>query len=214
MYISLENVSFRINKEELLNDISLEVKSGLCYGFVGRNGCGKTMLLRCIAGYIETDGVVKYNGREREKGEFLQNAGMIIGETDFIPLLSGFQNLKALAEINKKVNDEKIHDVMEIVGLKQEENKKYRKYSLGMKQRLRIAQAIMDEPKLLILDEPFNGLDKSGCDDIIKLLKTKKESGITILLTSHNQADIVQLCDVVFEMDKGKIINEVKLNET
>lgn len=213
MFIELENVSKIINNLYILKEINIKIEKGICCGFTGTNGCGKTMLLRAIAGYMSTDGTVKCNGEIIKNGKFIKNAGIIIGETDFIGSMSGYNNLKALAEINSKIDDERIDEVLKIVGLGDAKHKKYRKYSLGMKQRLRIAQAIMEYPEILILDEPFNGLDKTGYSEIIKLLEHLKKEKVTILLTSHNDSDVKRLCDKVYEMDNGKIINEVNVNE-
>lgn len=213
MFIELEKVSFLLNKEYVLSDINVDIKENLCYGFTGRNGSGKTMLLRAAAGFIDTEGTVRYNGRIRKKGEFISNTGIIIGETDFIPFFSGYENLKALSQISGKADEKRIYEVLELTGLKDAANKKYRKYSLGMKQRLRIAQAILENPETLILDEPFNGLDKTGCQDITQILTDMKKQGTTILITSHNQNDIDNLCDIVYEMDNGKITKEVIYND-
>ncbi len=213
MFINLENVNKTINGSCILKNINVKIEKGSCCGFVGRNGCGKTMLLRTVAGYMSTDGEVECDGKIVGNGKFIKNAGLIIGETDFISGMSGYNNLKALAQINSKVDDERINEVLRVVGLFEAKDKKYRKYSLGMKQRLRIAQAIMEYPEILILDEPFNGLDKTGCTEIMQLLEQLKKEKVTILLTSHNDSDIKRLCDKVYEMDNGKIINEVNIDE-
>lgn len=213
MFINLENVNKTINGSCILKNINVKIEKGSCCGFVGRNGCGKTMLLRTVAGYMSTDGEVECDGKIVGNGKFIKNAGLIIGETDFISGMSGYNNLKALAQINSKVDDERINEVLRAVGLFEAKDKKYRKYSLGMKQRLRIAQAIMEYPEILILDEPFNGLDKTGCTEIMQLLEQLKKEKVTILLTSHNDSDIKRLCDKVYEMDNGKIINEVNIDE-
>ena len=213
MFINLKNVNKTINGSCILKNINVKIEKGSCCGFVGRNGCGKTMLLRTVAGYMSTDGEVECDGKIVGNGKFIKNAGLIIGETDFISGMSGYNNLKALAQINSKVDDERINEVLRVVGLFEAKDKKYRKYSLGMKQRLRIAQAIMEYPEILILDEPFNGLDKTGCTEIMQLLEQLKKEKVTILLTSHNDSDIKRLCDKVYEMDNGKIINEVNIDE-
>lgn len=214
MFIELKNVSKKINGAEILNNVSLEISKGTCCGFIGRNGCGKTMLLRAVCGFMKCDGDIFINGQKiGEDISFINNAGIIIGETTFIGSMTGLENLKILAEIQKIISEEQIKESLKAVGLESVSNKKYRKYSLGMKQRLRIAQAIMEDPNILILDEPFNGLDKNGCEEISTLLEEYKKQGKTILLTSHNDEDIKRLCDKTFEMDKGEIIAEVNLNE-
>lgn len=214
MFIELKNVSKKIKGAEILKNVSLKINNGICCGFVGRNGCGKTMLLRAICGFMKCDGDVFIDGRKiGEDISFINNAGIIIGETTFIGSMTGFENLKILSEIQKIISEEQIKESLRAVGLESSSDKKYRKYSLGMKQRLRIAQAIMENPNILILDEPFNGLDKNGCEEISILLEEYKKQGKTILITSHNDEDIKRLCDKTFEMDKGEIIAEVDLNE-
>ena len=209
MSLEMINVSKEIHGQTLLKDINVCIENGSCCGFIGRNGCGKTMLLRAAAGYMSVNGTVRWKCKLIGNGKFIKKAGLIIGETDLIGDLSWLNNLKALAEINNIIDDERIVDVLKIVGLFEAKDKKYRKYSLGMKQRLRIAQAIMEYPDILILDEPFNGLDKDGCKSITNVILTMKEEGTTIILTSHNDRDIEKLCDKVYEMDNGEIIGGV-----
>ena len=199
----------KINEQTILEDISLNLESGKCYGFVGNNGCGKTMLLRAICGYKNIDsGTVEINHKIIGKDvDFIDDAGIIIGEMQFMNALSGFDNLKILAEIKKKITDKEILEIMKIFGIYGARQKKVKKYSLGMKQRLRLAQAFMEEPKILILDEPFNGLDKDGIAEVQAQILSQKRKGNTILLTCHDDRNINLLCDEVYEMDNGRIIS-------
>lgn len=208
--IALENVSKKIKGQEILQNISLLVETGQCCGFVGNNGCGKTMLLRAICGYMNIDsGIIDIDGKRIGKDiDFIKNAGVIIGETQFINNLSGFDNLKILAEIQNRIGDSDIVDQLKQLNLYYERNKKVKKYSLGMKQRLRLAQAFMENPQILILDEPFNALDKHTVLEVQSKILSEKEKGKTILLTSHDERNINLLCDIVFEMDCGKIIGQ------
>ena len=207
--INLKNICMKINEQTILEDISLNLESGKCYGFVGNNGCGKTMLLRAICGYKNIDsGTVEINHKIIGKDvDFIDDAGIIIGEMQFMNALSGFDNLKILAEIKKKITDKEILEIMKIFGIYGARQKKVKKYSLGMKQRLRLAQAFMEEPKILILDEPFNGLDKDGIAEVQAQILSQKRKGNTILLTCHDDRNINLFCDEVFEMDNGRIIS-------
>lgn len=208
--ITLHNVSKRIKGQEILQNISIEMEEGKCYGFIGNNGCGKTMLLRAVCGYMNIDsGTITINDKQIGRDiDFIRNAGIIIGETQFINSLSGFDNLKILAEIQKKIGDKEIYDILKQMGLYENRDKKVRKYSLGMKQRLRLAQAFMENPDILVLDEPFNALDKDTVVDVQKKIENEKNKGKTILLTSHDERNISILCDTVFEMDCGRIIGK------
>ncbi len=209
MSIKIENLNKKMGDAQLLKSISLEIPDGSCCGFVGRNGCGKTMLLRAICGFMKCDGEILIDNKQIGKDiTFLKNAGIIIGETTFIGNLTGFDNLKMLADIQGLIDNSRIEKALKLVGLDNAKEKKYRKYSLGMKQRLRIAQAIMENPTYLVLDEPFNGLDKNACEEILSLLEEYKKQKKTILLTSHNDEDIKRLCDKVFEMENGEVIKE------
>lgn len=206
--INLKNITMRIREQTILEDISLNLESGKCYGFVGNNGCGKTMLLRAVCGYKKIDsGAVEINGKIIGKDiDYIDDAGIIIGEMQFMNALSGLDNLKILAEIKKKITDNQILEMMKEFGIYEARGKKVKKYSLGMKQRLRLVQAFMEEPTILILDEPFNGLDKGGISDVQKQIMKQKRKGNTILLTCHDDRNISLLCDEVFEMDNGRII--------
>ena len=208
--ITLYNVSKRIKGQEILQNISIEMEEGKCYGFIGNNGCGKTMLLRAVCGYMNIDsGTITINDKQIGRDiDFIRNAGIIIGETQFINSMSGFDNLKILAEIQKKIGDKEIYDVLKQMGLYENRDKKVRKYSLGMKQRLRLAQAFMENPDILVLDEPFNALDKDTVVDVQKKIENEKNKGKTILLTSHDERNISILCDTAFEMDCGRIIGK------
>ena len=205
MVIEVDSVSLTIKKQKILDKVSLNCEEGKIYGLVGRNGSGNTMLMKCICGFIKPDeGEIKVLGKKIGKDcDFAPDTGIIIETPGFIGHYSGFKNLKLLAGINRKINDDKIREIMEFVGLDPDMKKSVRKYSLGMRQRLGLAQAIMEDPKVLILDEPMNGLDKEGVADMRKYLLKLKESGKTILIASHSTEDIAVLCDETREMEKG-----------
>lgn len=205
--IYVKDLSLKIKNETILSGINLYIEKGKITGLVGRNGCGKTMLMKCITGFVKpTSGEVVFN--EKRIGEdidFPKDTGIIIETPSFIPYYSGRKNLLELASLNKTIGKKEIDKVLEKVGLYEARNKMVRKYSLGMRQRLGIAQALMEEPETLILDEPMNGLDNDCVEMIRKILGQLKEEGKTILLVSHNKEDIRILCDEIYEMDKGKI---------
>ena len=207
--IQVQEVSLTIKKRKILSDITMSLREGNIYGLVGNNGCGKTMLMRCICGFVKpTSGTVTVDGKIIGKNmDYLREAGIILETPGFISYYSGFQNLKLLAGISSKPDKKKIKDSMRLCGLNPDLKLPVRKYSLGMRQRLGIAQAIMEDQRILILDELMNGLDRHGVEDIRKLLLALKEEGRLILLTSHNMTDIEMLCDKVYEMDNGKLIS-------
>ena len=189
----------------ILSDVDLTMEEGRIYGLVGNNGSGKTMLIKCICGFVlPTKGTVLSNGKKIGKDmDYLQDAGVIIENPGFISYYSGLKNLKLLAGLTGKKDTAHLRSVMELCGLDPGLRLPVRKYSLGMRQRLGIAQAIMEDPSLLILDEPLNGLDKHGVKEMRALIKGLQAAGKTILLASHNQGDIDALCDTVCEMDAG-----------
>lgn len=205
--IEIKSVSLYIKKSIILHDINVTFKRGKIHGLIGRNGSGKTMLMKCICGFIKpTEGTVTVNGKVIGKDcDFPESIGIIIETPGFIPYYSGYKNLKLLADLRKKINDEQVRAAIRQVGLDPNSRLHVKKYSLGMRQRLGLAQAIMEDPDILILDEPMNGLDKDGVKDIRKYLLNLKEKGKTIIIASHSAEDIEILCDTVHEMDKGKI---------
>lgn len=205
--ITVKDVSLKIKKDMILKDITAEFTDGKIHGIIGRNGSGKTMLMKCICGFIKpTEGEITVSGKRIGTDcDFPESIGVIIETPEFIPHYSGFKNLKLLADIRHKITDDDIRRSMELVGLDPKLKKSVKKYSLGMRQRLGLAQAVMENPDLLILDEPMNGLDKDGVGDMRRYLLNLKEQGKTILIASHSAEDIDVLCDTVVEMDKGKM---------
>lgn len=205
--IKIENVTLTIKKAEILKNITVNFEKGMIHGLIGRNGSGKTMLMKCICGFVKpTSGSIMVNGKRIGKDcDFPEDIGIMIETPGFIPYYSGHKNLKLLADLKGKIGKPEILSAMERVGLDPALKRHVRKYSLGMRQRLGIAQAIMENPDLLILDEPMNGLDKDGVRDMREYLLDLKEQGKTILIASHSAEDIDVLCDTVCEMDKGKL---------
>ena len=203
--IKVTDLSLTIKSTDILKNINISFEKGKIHGLIGRNGSGKTMLMKCICGFVKpTNGTIIVDGKQIGKDcDFPENVGIIIETPGFIPYYSGYKNLKLLADLNKKINGDKIKETMKQVGLDPNLKRHVKKYSLGMRQRLGLAQAIMENPDLLILDEPMNGLDKDGVSDMRKYLLELKEHGKTILIASHSAEDIEILCDTVFEMDKG-----------
>ena len=205
--ISVKNVDLKIGKTQILKDINVDFEEGKIHGLIGRNGSGKTMLMKCICGFIKvTYGEITVDGKRVGKDvDFPKDMGIIIETPGFIPYYSGYKNLKLLAGLNNKIGREQVREAMKKVGLDPNLKRHVKKYSLGMRQRLGLAQAIMENPKILILDEPFNGLDKDGVKEMREYLLSYKEQGKTILICSHSAEDISVLCETVHEMDKGQI---------
>ena len=195
----------RFRDQVVLKNVSISFEKGKIHGIVGRNGSGKTVLFKCICGLMHPEeGVILVNGKRVGRDvDMPEDIGAIIEAPGFLPNYSGYKNLRFLANIRRKIGKEEILNVLKTVGLDPESRKHVGKYSLGMRQRLGIAQAIMEDPEILILDEPMNGLDNAGVQDIRALLLKLKEQGKTILLASHNHEDIAALCDTVHEMDGG-----------
>ena len=203
--IELIHVTKKFGQELVLKEVNLTLEQGRVYGIVGNNGSGKTVLMKCICGFlIPTTGLIQVFGSSiGQDVDFPESLGVIIETPGFLTNLTGRKNLEILAGMRRKIGPAEVQQVLEKVGLDPALKKPVANYSLGMRQRLGIAQAIMEDPKLLILDEPFNGLDKHGVGEIRKLLLELKEEGKTILLASHNEDDIRILCDEVYEMDGG-----------
>lgn len=203
--IEVQNVVKRFRDQVVLKNVSISFEKGKIHGIVGRNGSGKTVLFKCICGLMHLEeGVILVNGKRVGRDvDMPEDIGAIIEAPGFLPNYSGYKNLRFLANIRRKIGKEEILNVLKTVGLDPESRKHVGKYSLGMRQRLGIAQAIMEDPEILILDEPMNGLDNAGVQDIRALLLELKAQGKTILLASHNHEDIAALCDTVHEMDGG-----------
>lgn len=203
--VDVKNITKRYGTNEVLKNVSITCEPGKIYGLIGRNGSGKTVLLKSICGLVTpTSGEVRVWGQSVGKDvDFPENIGFIIESPGFLLQESGLSNLKHLASIRGKIGIDEIRKSMNIVGLDPDLKLHVGKYSMGMRQRLGIAQAIMEKPNLLILDEPMNGLDNQGVQHIRSLLKSLKESGTTILLASHFKEDIELLCDEVYQMDCG-----------
>ena len=208
--IEICELTKRYGNKTVLDHISVVFQPGKIYGLVGTNGCGKTTLMRCICGFfLPSAGSVTVYGKKINKDcDFAPNTGIIIETPGFLPKYSAKRNLAILAGTSGKASKERIAEVIRQVGLDPHEKKPVGKYSLGMRQRLGIAQAIMEDPSVLILDEPFNGLDKEGQNDIHVLLQKQKELGKIILLASHSALDISKACDVVFEMMDGHLVEK------
>lgn len=206
--IEVQNVVKRFRDQVVLKNVSISFEKGQIHGIVGRNGSGKTVLFKCICGLMHPEeGVILVNGKRVGRDvDMPEDIGAIIEAPGFLPNYSGYKNLRFLANIRRKIGKEEILNVLKTVGLDPESRKHVGKYSLGMRQRLGIAQAIMEDPEILILDEPMNGMDNAGVQDIRALLLELKAQGKTILLASHNHEDIAALCDTVHEMDGGVLL--------
>ncbi|KYH30546.1 putative ABC transporter ATP-binding protein YxlF [Clostridium tepidiprofundi DSM 19306] len=205
--IKINKVSKSFNGMEILKDISLSINKGSTVGIIGENGSGKSVIFKLICGFVKPDSGEIYIRGEKlgEKFDFPDNVGALINKPGYIDMYTGFKNLKFLAGIRNKIDDDKIKSTMKLVGLDSNNRTKVKHYSLGMKQKLGIAQAIMEDQDIIILDEPFNALDFRTNNDIKKLIKRLKDKGNTILLTSHNHSDIEELCDEIYIIYNGKI---------
>ena len=207
--VEVKNVSLIIKGKVILDNINISLSQGQIHGLIGRNGSGKSMLMKCICGFIRpTKGSIEVSGKKVGIDcDFPDSVGLIIETPGFIPYYSGFKNLKLLAGLRNRIDNSDIKKAMKQVGLDSELQLHVKKYSLGMRQRLGLAQAIMEDPDILILDEPMNGLDKDGVNDMREYLLNLKDKGKTIIIASHSSEDIEFLCDTVHEMDKGILIS-------
>jgi ABC-2 type transport system ATP-binding protein len=210
--IILENISKTFKDKTVLQNTSLTIEDGIIVGFVGRNGSGKTVLFKLICGLLRpTTGTVTVQGKQLGKDcDFAPDVGVLIETPSFISYESGFRNLRDLAAIRKKITPEEVRAAIRSVGLDDTDKKWVGKYSLGMRQRLGIAQAIMEHPSLLILDEPMNGLDRSGVEEMRRLFSSLRDNGTTILLASHAAEDIDLLCDKVYKVSDGIVTEREK----
>lgn len=210
MKMEIKDLTKKFGDKVVLNHISMQMASGKIYGFVGRNGSGKTMLMKHILGFVyPTEGAVYIDGKQIGKNLAApESVGAIIENPGFLPDYSGYKNLKLLAMIKGKIGGEEIREAIQLVGLDADSRQHVKKYSLGMKQRLGLAQALMENPDLLLLDEPMNGLDNDGVREIRKVLLEQKEQGKLIIIASHNNEDIEVLCDEIYYFDKGIVSSE------
>ena len=206
--IVIDHLTKVYGNQTVLDDVNLVLESGSIYGLVGRNGSGKTMLLKHICGFVRpTSGFISIDGKIIGKDvDIPENMGIIIEMPGFLVNYTGFQNLRILAKIRNRIDNRHIEDTIKLVGLDPSSKKKVGKYSMGMRQRLGLAQALMEDPDVLLLDEPMNGLDNEGVAEMRSILLAQKEKGKLIMVASHNQEDIDLLCDEIYRFDKGRII--------
>ncbi len=209
--IVIQNLSKTIKKNVVIQDISMELQNGTVYGFKGINGSGKTMLMRLICGLIRpTQGEVSINGKVLGKDlSFPESVGVFLENPAFLGSYSGFQNLKLLASIKSVADDEAIRSALSRVGLRPDDHKKYRKYSLGMKQRLGIAAAIMERPDIVILDEPTNSLDADGVNLVKSVIKDEKKRGALVIISCHDAELLQDLSDETFLLEQGRLVGHI-----
>lgn len=211
MNIKISHVSKTIKNNPVIKDISMELQSGAVYGFKGINGSGKTMLMRLISGLIRpTHGEISMNGKILGKDiSFPNSIGVFLENPAFLDAYSGFNNLKLLASIKSVASDEDIRNTLLRVGLDPDSNKKYKKYSLGMKQRLGIAAAIMEKPEIVILDEPINSLDEDGVDLVKHIVRNEKERNALVIVSCHDEGILKGMSDEVFLLEQGRLIGHI-----
>ena len=211
-YIQLTNISKTFGKQTVLQPLTMGFEEGMVHGIIGRNGSGKTVLMKMILGILQptTGTVIVGDKRIGKDVDFPESAGAIIETIEFIPYMSAYQNLADIAAMRGNLSKTQIKEVLEMVGLGNVGRKHVSKFSMGMRQRLAIAQAVMESPKLLILDEPMNGMDEKGVEEMRRLILARKAAGTTIILSSHNIEDIRILCDQVYRIDAGVVMREVE----
>ena len=211
-YIQLTNISKTFRKQTVLQPLTMGFEEGMIHGIIGRNGSGKTVLMKMILGILQptTGTVIVGDKRIGKDVDFPESAGAIIETIEFIPYMSAYQNLADIAAMRGNLSKTQIKEVLEMVGLGNVGRQHVSKFSMGMRQRLAIAQAVMESPKLLILDEPMNGMDEKGVEEMRRLILARKAAGTTIILSSHNIEDIRILCDQVYRIDAGVVMREVE----
>ena len=211
-YIQLTNISKTFGQQTVLQPLTMGFEEGMIHGIIGRNGSGKTVLMKMILGILQptTGTVIVGDKRIGKDVDFPESAGAIIETIEFIPYMSAYQNLADIAAMRGNLSKTQIKEVLEMVGLGNVGRKHVSKFSMGMRQRLAIAQAVMESPKLLILDEPMNGMDEKGVEEMRRLILARKAAGTTIILSSHNIEDIRILCDQVYRIDAGVVMREVE----
>ena len=208
--IELKNVSKKLKNNMVLDHVSYTFENGKVYGLYGENGSGKTMMLRALAGLIvPTEGYIICDGKQLHKDiSFPENTGIVIEHMEMLPNYTAKENLQILAKIKKQADEENIVDALEMVGLDPNSKLKVKKFSLGMKQRLNIAQAVFEKQSVILLDEPTNALDDAGIKQIYKLIEREKQRGAMIVISTHHKEDLIQMCDVILRISKGRIISE------
>lgn len=213
MKLTASNIYKKIRGKEILKDVNLTLESGKIYGFVGRNGSGKTMLFRALSGLMKTnEGTVSLDGKILHKDfNVLPSLGIVLENAGLYPNMTGMDNLRYLASMKQMIGDEEISQAMIRVGLDPKDKRVYRKYSLGMKQRLHIAQAVMERPDIIMLDEPTNSLDEFGVEEIRNIILEEKERGAIVLLASHNKDDIHKLVDKLYRIENGRVSEEERI---
>lgn len=211
-YIQLTNISKTFGKQTVLQPLTMGFEEGMIHGIIGRNGSGKTVLMKMILGILQptTGTVIVGDKRIGKDVDFPESAGAIIETIEFIPYMSAYQNLADIAAMRGNLSKTQIKEVLEMVGLGNVGRKHVSKFSMGMRQRLAIAQAVMESPKILILDEPMNGMGEKGVEEMRRLILARKAAGTTIILSSHNIEDIRILCDQVYRIDAGVVMREVE----
>lgn len=213
--IKIEGLCKRIKDAVILDHVSMTLTPGKIYGFRGKNGCGKTMLMRAISGLLIPDeGTVVINGKTLHKDiDFPESMGILIENPSFLPQYTGYKNLKMLSELSKGISDEDIRLALIRVSLDPDDRRTYKKYSLGMKQKLGIANAIMGEPDVIILDEPINALDEDTVRQIKRVLLELRDQDKLIIIACHDREELEYLSDIIFEMDKGRIIDRKEIHD-
>ena len=211
MKINIDNISKSFDKGLVLNNINLYFESGKVYGLKGRNGSGKTMLLRAISGLILPDkGTIKIDDKILgDDLSFPPSVGVLIENPGYIPELSGKENLKNIADIKGVISDKEINEIMKYFDLEPESKKPVKKYSLGMKQKLGLCMAFMEDPELILLDEPMNALDEKAVNDLKDLILKKEKEGKLIIIASHDLEDLEELTDEIIEMQNGEVVNKI-----
>lgn len=211
MYLEVEEINKKIGVDDVLCEISLSMEKGKIYGLQGKNGCGKSMLMRVICGLVlPTSGRIMIDGGELGKElSFPESIGVFIEKPGFLDAYSGFQNLSMLASIKKKIGGREIKQTLKRVGLEDVMHKKYKKYSLGMKQKLGIAAVIMEQPDIVILDEPANALDEKSEQRLWQIVKEEKERGALVIISCHTSEVLEEISDEIFKMDQGQITEHI-----
>jgi len=211
MYLEVEEINKKIGVDDVLSEISLSMEKGKIYGLQGKNGCGKSMLMRVICGLVlPTSGRVIIDGEELGKElSFPESVGVFIEKPGFLDAYSGFQNLSMLASIKKRIGGREIKETLKRVGLEEVMHKKYKKYSLGMKQKLGIAAVIMEQPDIVILDEPANALDEKSEGRLWQIVREEKERGALVIISCHTAEVLEEISDEIFKIDQGRITDHI-----